>query len=46
MPTVKITFGTEKHIEVEALNTDEIAEIIDRTTRKFFPDTTWASTDF
>ena len=43
---VKVTFASDRTIEAEAMNTDELGEIIDRTIKKFFPDTTWANQDF
>jgi hypothetical protein len=34
--TVKVTFGTNQSIEATANNIEEIAELLDRTSKKFF----------
>jgi len=46
MPKLHVSFGSNSFIDVEANNTSDLAEIVDRSIKKFFPDTTYSAHDF
>lgn len=45
MVSLKVNFGSENSIEVDAMNEDELARIVNRATKKFFPHTKWTDND-
>ncbi len=45
MVSLKVTFGPDHSIEVDALNPVELAEIVNRATKKFFPNSKWTENE-
>jgi len=42
---ITVHFGADNMIEAESENSAELARMVNETTKKFFPDTSWLSHD-